>query len=145
VIFASGKTGEGVPEILEAIVERIPPPKGDPKAPLKALIFDSVYDKYQGVVPYVRVFEGTVRPGDKIRVWSTGKEYEVTRVGVFRPGAIEDTEALSVGEVGWLMAGIREIGDAQVGDTITHADHRRPLPRLQAGKAGGLRRAFPGG
>ncbi len=128
VIFASGKTGEGVPEILEAIVARIPPPKGDPKAPLKALIFDSVYDKYQGVVPYLRVFEGTVRPGDTIRIWSTGKDYEVTRVGVFRPGAIEDTEALSVGEVGWLMAGIREIGDAQVGDTITHADRPTDAP-----------------
>jgi len=128
VIFASGKTGEGVPEILEAIVERIPPPKGDPEAPLKALIFDSVYDKYQGVVPYLRVFEGAVRPGDRIRVWSTGKEYEVTRVGVFRPGAIEDTKALSVGEVGWLMAGIREIGDAQVGDTITHADRPTDAP-----------------
>ena len=128
VIFASGKTGEGVPEILEAIVSRIPPPKGDPGAPLKALIFDSVYDKYQGVVPYLRVFEGTVRPGERIRIWSTGKDYEVTRVGVFRPGAIEDTEALSVGEVGWLMAGIREIGDAQVGDTITHADRPTDAP-----------------
>ncbi len=136
VIFASGKTGEGVPEILEAIVHRIPPPKGDPNAPLKALIFDSVYDKYQGVVPYLRVFEGTVRPGDVIRIWSTGKDYEVTRVGVFRPGAIEDTEALSVGEVGWLMAGIREIGDAQVGDTITHA-HRptdAPYPGFKPAK-----------
>ena len=136
VIFASGKTGEGVPEILEAIVHRIPPPKGDPNAPLKALIFDSVYDKYQGVVPYLRVFEGTVRPGDVVRIWSTGKDYEVTRVGVFRPGAIEDTEALSVGEVGWLMAGIREIGDAQVGDTITHA-HRptdAPYPGFKPAK-----------
>jgi len=136
VIFASGKTGEGVPEILEAIVERVPPPRGGPNAPLKALIFDSVFDKYQGVVPYVRVFEGTVRPGDVIRVWSTGKDYEVTRVGVFRPGAIEDTEALSVGEVGWLMAGIREIGDAQVGDTITHA-HRptdAPYPGFKPAK-----------
>ncbi|WP_457628859.1 translation elongation factor 4 [Oceanithermus sp.] len=118
-IFASGKTGEGVDEVLEAIVQRIPPPKGDPDAPLKALIFDSIFDAYQGVVPYVRVFEGTVRPGDVIRIWSTGKTFEVDRTGVFRPGALERTEKLGPGEVGWLTAGIREIGDAQVGDTVT--------------------------
>ncbi|HHQ41053.1 MAG TPA: GTP-binding protein, partial [Chromatiales bacterium] len=74
-LFASGKTGEGVDEVLEAIVQRIPPPEGDPDAPLKALVFDSVFDAYQGVVPYVRVFEGTVKPGDVIRVWSTGKTF----------------------------------------------------------------------
>ncbi len=119
-LFASGKTGEGVNEVLEAIVQRIPPPKGDPEAPLKALVFDSIFDAYQGVVPYVRVFEGTVRPGDVIRVWSTGKTFEVDRTGVFCPGALERTERLGPGEVGWLTAGIREIGDAQVGDTITH-------------------------
>ncbi|WP_456446484.1 translation elongation factor 4 [Oceanithermus sp.] len=118
-ILASGKTGEGVDEVLEAIVNRIPPPKGDPDAPLKALIFDSIFDAYQGVVPYVRVFEGTVRPGDVIRIWSTGKTFEVDRTGVFRPGALERTEKLGPGEVGWLTAGIREIGDAQVGDTVT--------------------------
>ena len=118
-LFASGKTGEGVDEVLEAIVNRIPPPRGDPDAPLKALIFDSIFDAYQGVVPYVRVFEGAVKPGDVIRVWSTGKTFEVERSGVFRPGALERTERLGPGEVGWLTAGIREIGDAQVGDTIT--------------------------
>ncbi|AEB11741.1 translation elongation factor 4 [Marinithermus hydrothermalis] len=123
-IFASGKTGEGVDEILEAIVQRIPPPKGDPEAPLKALIFDSIYDSYQGVVPYVRIYEGTVKPGDPIRIWSTGKVYTVDKVGVFRPGHLEATPALTPGEVGWVMAGIREIHDAQVGDTITH--HTRP-------------------
>ncbi|ADR37004.1 GTP-binding protein LepA [Oceanithermus profundus DSM 14977] len=118
-IFASGKTGEGVDEVLEAVVRRIPPPQGDPDAPLKALIFDSIFDAYQGVVPYVRVFEGTVKPGDVIRIWSTGKTFEVDRTGVFRPGALERTEKLGPGEVGWLTAGIREIGDAQVGDTVT--------------------------
>ena len=118
-IFASGKTGEGVDEVLEAIVNRIPPPEGDPDAPLKALIFDSIFDAYQGVVPYVRVFEGRVKPGDVVRIWSTGKTFEVDRTGVFRPGALERTEELGPGEVGWLTAGIREIGDAQVGDTIT--------------------------
>ncbi len=118
-IFASGKTGAGVDEVLEAIVRRIPPPSGSPDAPLKALIFDSIFDAYQGVVPYVRVFEGAVKPGDVIRVWSTGKTFEVERSGVFRPGALERTAGLGPGEVGWLTAGIREIGDAQVGDTIT--------------------------
>ncbi len=127
-LFASGKTGEGVDEVLEAIVQRIPPPEGDPDAPLKALVFDSVFDAYQGVVPYVRVFEGTVKPGDVIRVWSTGKTFEVDRTGVFRPGALERTEKLGPGEVGWLTAGIREIGDAQVGDTITHDDRPTDAP-----------------
>jgi len=127
-IFASGKTGEGVDEVLEAIVQRIPAPKGDPDAPLKALVFDSIFDAYQGVVPYVRVFEGTVKPGDVIRVWSTGKTFEVDRTGVFRPGALERTEKLGPGEVGWLTAGIREIGEAQVGDTITHDDRPTDAP-----------------
>jgi len=127
-LFASGKTGEGVDAVLEAIVKRIPPPKGDPDAPLKALIFDSIFDAYQGVVPYVRVFEGTVKPGDVIRIWSTGKTFEVDRTGVFRPGALERTAGLGPGEVGWLTAGIREIGDAQVGDTITLEAHPTDAP-----------------
>ncbi len=127
-IFTSAKTGQGVVEVLEAIVERIPPPKAREDAPLKALIFDSVYDKYQGVVPYIRVFEGSVRPGDRIRIWSTGEAYEVERVGVFRARGIEATEALGVGEVGWLMAGIREIQSAQVGDTITHDERPTDAP-----------------
>ncbi|GEM90227.1 translation elongation factor 4 [Oceanithermus desulfurans] len=127
-LFASGKTGEGVDTVLEAIVKRIPPPKGDPDAPLKALIFDSIFDAYQGVVPYVRVFEGTVKPGDVIRIWSTGKTFEVDRTGVFRPGALERTAGLGPGEVGWLTAGIREIGDAQVGDTITLEAHPTDAP-----------------
>jgi GTP-binding protein LepA len=79
-IFASGKTGEGVEEILEAIVKRIPPPQGDPGAPLKALIFDSLYDAYQGVIPYIRVFDGRVRPGDRIRIFSTGKELSLIHI-----------------------------------------------------------------
>ncbi|WP_457631694.1 translation elongation factor 4, partial [Oceanithermus sp.] len=135
-IFASGKTGEGVDEVLEAIVQRIPPPGGDPQAPLKALIFDSIFDAYQGVVPYVRIFEGSVKPGDVIRVWSTGKTFEVDRTGVFRPGALERTEGLGPGEVGWLTAGIREIGDAQVGDTITLAGNPtdEPYPGFKPAK-----------
>lgn len=127
-IFASGKTGEGVKEILEAIVKRIPPPKGDREAPLKALIFDSVYDAYQGVIPYIRLFEGQVRPGDRIRVWSTGKEFTVDRVGVFRPGGLEATPVLEAGEVGWLVAAIRDIHEVQVGDTLTLADRPTDAP-----------------
>ncbi|WP_119313450.1 translation elongation factor 4 [Calidithermus terrae] len=121
VVFASGKTGLGVEDILEAIVGRVPPPKGRPADPTKALIFDSIFDAYQGVIPYVRVFEGSIRPGDRIRVWSNGKEFQVDRVGVFRPGSLEPTGGLGPGEVGWLTANIREIGDTQVGDTITLA------------------------
>ncbi|KGQ22306.1 translation elongation factor 4 [Thermus filiformis] len=127
-IFASGKTGEGVKEVLEAIVKRIPPPKGDREAPLKALIFDSIYDAYQGVIPYLRLFEGQVRPGDRIRVWSTGKEFTVDRVGVFRPGGLEATPSLEAGEVGWLTAAIRDIHDVQVGDTLTLAQRPTDAP-----------------
>ncbi|MGQ9511105.1 MAG: translation elongation factor 4 [Thermaceae bacterium] len=127
-IFASGKTGEGVKEILEAIVKRIPPPKGDPEAPLKALIFDSIYDAYQGVVPYIRLFEGRIKPKDRIRIWSTGKEFTVDRVGVFRPGRLEETPLLEAGEVGWLTAAIRDIHEVQVGDTLTLADRPTDAP-----------------
>ena len=117
----SAKTGVGVPEILEAIVERLPAPKGDPAAPLKALIFDSWYDSYQGVVVLFRVIEGTIRLGDRIRLMNTGKEYEVLRLGVFSPEA-RDIPSLHAGEVGFLCGSIKELGDARVGDTITHAD-----------------------
>ncbi|PZA07839.1 MULTISPECIES: translation elongation factor 4 [unclassified Meiothermus] len=136
VVFASGKTGQGVEEILEAIVRRIPAPRGKPSDPLKALIFDSIFDAYQGVIPYVRVFEGTVTHGDKIRVWSTGKEFEVDKVGIFRPGALEPVTRLGPGEVGWITANIREIGEAQVGDTITLADHPTdgPYPGFKPAK-----------
>jgi GTP-binding protein LepA len=119
-IFASGKTGEGVRDVLEAIVARIPPPPGDPEAPLKALVFDSVYSSYQGVIPFIRVLEGTIQTGTKIKFWSTDKEFEVTEVGVFRP-ALEKTQVLKAGEVGWFTAAIRDIHDAPVGDTVTGA------------------------
>lgn len=136
VVFASGKTGQGVEDILEAIVRRIPAPAGQPTHPLKALIFDSIFDAYQGVIPYVRVFEGAVTRGDKIRIWSTGKEFEVDKVGVFRPGALEPVARLGPGEVGWITANIREIGEAQVGDTITLADNPTdgPYPGFKPAK-----------
>jgi GTP-binding protein LepA len=120
-VFASGKTGQGVEEILEAVVGRIPAPKGKPTNPTQALIFDSIFDAYQGVIPYVRVVDGAVKSRDRIRVWSTEKEFEVDKVGVFRPGVLEPVDRLGPGEVGWVTASIREIGDAQVGDTITSA------------------------
>jgi GTP-binding protein LepA len=122
-IFASGKTGEGVVDILEAIIERIPAPPGDPDAPLKALVFDSVYSSYQGVIPFIRVLEGTIQPGTRIKFWSTNREFDVTEVGVFRP-ALEKTGVLRAGDVGWFTAAIRDIHDAPVGDTATEA--KRP-------------------
>ncbi|MBO5489916.1 MAG: elongation factor 4 [Desulfovibrio sp.] len=117
----SAKTGMGVDAVLEAIVQRLPAPRGDAAAPLKALIFDSWYDSYQGVVTLFRVMDGRVRLGDRVRLMSTGKEYEVLRLGVFSPEAV-DVQELAAGEVGFLCGSIKELGDARVGDTITLAD-----------------------
>ncbi len=117
----SAKTGMGVDAVLEAIVERLPAPGGDPNAPLKALIFDSWYDAYQGVVVLFRIMDGTISKGDKVRLFATGVEYEVLRLGAFSP-EIVDIPSFSAGEVGFLCANIKQLGDAKVGDTITHAD-----------------------
>lgn len=117
-MLASAKQGTGVPEILEAIVHRLPPPAGNPDAPLKALIFDSWYDAYRGVVIVVRVIDGTIRPGMKIRLMAEGQDYEALQVGIFTPKAIEIDE-LGVGEVGFLVANIKKVSDAKIGDTIT--------------------------
>ncbi len=119
-LFASGKSGVGVTEILEAIVERIPPPSGSSEEPTKALIFDTVFDAYQGVIPFVRVLEGSLKRGDKVRFWNTDKVVEIDKVGIFRP-SLEVSEVLEAGEVGWFTAAIRDIHDAQVGDTVTGA------------------------
>ncbi|MEW8986494.1 MAG: translation elongation factor 4, partial [Bacillus sp. (in: firmicutes)] len=119
-VLASAKAGIGIEEILEQIVEKVPAPEGDPDAPLKALIFDSLFDAYRGVVAYIRVVEGTVKVGDKIKMMATGKEFEVTEVGVFTPKAMPRAE-LSVGDVGFLTAAIKNVGDTRVGDTITNA------------------------
>lgn len=128
-VLASAKAGIGIEEILEQIVEVIPAPTGDPEAPLKALIFDSLYDAYRGVVAYIRVVEGTVKVGDKIRMMATGKEFEVNEVGVFTPKAVQ-CEELTVGDVGFLTASIKNVGDTRVGDTITNAKNgsTEPLP-----------------
>jgi GTP-binding protein LepA len=117
-LLASAKQGTGVPEILEAIVARLPPPGGNPDAPLKALIFDSWYDPYRGVVIVVRVIDGTIRPGMKIHLMAEGQDYESLQVGIFTPKAVEVGE-LGVGEVGFLVANIKKISDAKIGDTIT--------------------------
>jgi GTP-binding protein LepA len=120
-MLASAKSGAGVPEILEAIVNRLPPPRGNPDAPLKALIFDSWYDAYRGVVVVIRVIDGTIRPGMKIRLMAQNQDYETLEVGIFTPKAI-DIEELGVGEVGFLVANIKKISDAKIGDTITETE-----------------------
>jgi len=119
-VLASAKAGIGIEEILEQVVEKVPAPLGDPEAPLKALIFDSIYDAYRGVVAYIRIVEGTVKVGDKVKMMATGKEFEVTELGVFTPKPAMLDE-LTVGDVGFLTASIKNVGDTRVGDTITSA------------------------
>ncbi|OXS80459.1 translation elongation factor 4 [Domibacillus enclensis] len=119
-VLASAKAGIGIEDILEQVVEKVPAPTGDPNAPLKALIFDSIYDAYRGVIAYIRVVDGTVKVGDKVKMMATGKEFEVTEIGVFTPKTTQRDE-LTVGDVGYLAAAIKTVGDTQVGDTITSA------------------------
>lgn len=128
-VLASAKAGIGIQDILEQIVEKVPAPQGDPEAPLKALIFDSLYDAYRGVIAYIRVREGTVKVGQKIKMMATGKEFEVTEIGVFTPKP-EPKDELTVGDVGYLTASIKQVGDTRVGDTITSAENPadEPLP-----------------
>ncbi|MED4016470.1 translation elongation factor 4 [Sutcliffiella sp. NC1] len=128
-VLASAKAGIGIEDILEQAVQKIPAPEGDPEAPLKALIFDSLFDPYRGVVAYIRVVEGTVKVGDKIKMMATGKEFEVNEVGVFTPKPLQLDE-LTVGDVGFLTASIKNVGDTRVGDTITSAKNgaTEPLP-----------------
>jgi GTP-binding protein LepA len=129
IILASAKQGIGVDQIVEAVVQRIPSPKGGPESPLRALIFDSVFDSYRGAIAYIRVVDGTVQPGMKIKFFSTGKEFEVAEVGIMRLGRFS-REKLSVGEVGYCIAGVKEVKDTKVGDTITGAARpaTEPLP-----------------
>lgn len=117
----SAKTGLGIDDMLEKLVEVIPPPAGDPDGRLKALIFDSYYDSYKGVVIYTRIFDGTVQKGNMIKMMNAGKSYEVTEVGYCVPGMVPG-EKLRAGEVGYICAGIKQVADARVGDTITHRD-----------------------
>ena len=126
-IRASAKTGENVPEILEAVIAKVPAPKGNPQAPLKALIIDSWFDNYVGVVMLVRVVDGTLRPKERIHLMSTGADYLCDQVGVFTPKS-KASESLSAGEVGFIVAGIKELRAAKVGDTVTHADKPAAVP-----------------
>ena len=125
-VRASAKTGEGVRDILEMLIARVPPPKGDPDAPLQALIIDSWFDNYVGVVMLVRMVNGTLRPRDKILLMSTGASYSVEHVGAFTPKS-RNLDQLSAGEVGFVIAGIKELKAAKVGDTLTHAGHAAGL------------------
>ncbi|MBQ6425530.1 MAG: translation elongation factor 4 [Clostridia bacterium] len=125
----SAKSGQNVEQVLSQIVELIPAPDGDPEAPLKALIFDCVYDNYKGALSFVRVMDGTVKAGDRIRSMGTGREFDVTEVGVFSP-ALTETPELTAGEVGYIAASIKSVAETKVGDTITLADYPadKPLP-----------------
>ena len=133
-VLASAKEGIGTHEILEEIVKKIPAPKGDPKAPLKALLFDSWYDQYQGVIILVRIFDGVLSKGDKLLLMATKSNYEALKVGVFSP-VMTEVQSLSAGEVGFVIAGIRDVADAKVGDTVTHAltHAKKPCPEALTG------------
>ena len=141
VILASAKEGIGIEEILDAIIERIPKPKGDINGTLKALIFDSHYDPYKGVILYVRIIDGTLKKGDKIMLMSTGVTHDVTEVGIFHP-TMKNVDVLEAGDVGFVISAIKDIEDAKVGDTITDAlnpvkealpGYREILPMVYAG------------
>ena len=125
----SAKSGQNVAEVLAQIVDLVPPPKGDPAAPLTALIFDCVYDNYKGALSFVRIVDGVVRPGDRIRSMATGREFDVTEVGVFTP-QLTPTDELTAGEVGYISASIKSVAETKVGDTITSAASpaKAPLP-----------------
>ncbi|HET7185277.1 MAG TPA: translation elongation factor 4 [Terriglobales bacterium] len=131
-LLISAKTGEGVPEVLEQIVKKIPPPKGSPEAPLQALIFDSWFDSYRGVGVLTRVFQGTLRKKQKIRLWSNAKAFEVEVVGVQSPKPVE-VEELVAGEVGFIFANLKNVADTKIGDTITDDDRPaiEPLPGFE--------------
>ena len=136
VLLASAKDGTGVLEILEAIVARVPPPKGDPQAPVEGLIFDSHYDAYKGVVVYVRLAQGTLRQHDIIRLMGSGAEAELLELGFFRPQLVPVSE-LRAGDVGYVATGLKSVRDAQVGDTLTTVAHPapHPLPGYQPAKS----------
>ncbi|KAF2957306.1 elongation factor 4 [Thermotoga sp. Ku-13t] len=145
VLKMSAKTGEGVEQVLRAIIERVRPPEGDPNKPLKALIFDAKYDKYRGVIVYVRIFDGVLKKKDQILIMSTNRRYEVEEVGVFTPAMIP-TDNLGPGEVGYVIAGIKEVSEAKVGDTITNAlmPVAEPLPGYRDVKPMVYASVFPG-
>ena len=139
-ILCSAKTGEGIDDILEAIVKKIPAPSGDDSKPLQALIFDSYFDSYKGAVAHVRIFNGSVKKGDKLKLIATGKEFEATEIGYFSPSMVEVDE-LSAGEVGYICGSLKDVRDVRVGDTITNSEnpaqalsgYRAPVPMVFCG------------
>jgi GTP-binding protein LepA len=141
MLLVSAKTGQGVPELLEAIVRRVPPPKGDPEAPARALVFDSLYDSYRGVIAYVRMVDGRLARRERVRMMVAGGVSEAEEVGVFAPEAVT-TQELAAGEVGYLIPGVKDVRQAQVGDTVTSAarpaaeplpGYREPRPMVYSG------------
>ena len=132
IILTSAKTGLGIEAVLDAVLEKIPPPQGKTDAPLQALIFDSKYDTYKGVIAYIRIFDGTLRTGDKIRMMRAGSEYEVLELGIFNPHP-ETASSLSIGEVGYVSANIKDVSQVKMGDTVTLVNHptSEPLPGYQ--------------
>ncbi|MBQ2356594.1 MAG: GTP-binding protein, partial [Treponema sp.] len=127
--LVSAKTGQGIDDLMEAIVTKFPPPEGDVNAPLTALIFDCHYDEYRGVIVHIRVMDGRVKAGDTIRLMSSGAEYKVEQVGLFKI-KYEETSALEAGDVGYIIAGMKTVADVRVGDTVTSATNpaKEPLP-----------------
>ena len=119
ILLASGKTGQGVPEVLDAIVERIPAPAGDPEAPLQALIFDSVFNSFRGIIAYFKVLNGSIKPGDKVKFFNTGKEYTADEIGVLKM-KMHPRDEIPCGSVGYIISGIKTAVEVKVGDTITH-------------------------
>ena len=130
ILRASGKTGEGVEEILRAVVERVPPPTGDPEAPLQALIFDSVFNSFRGIIAYFKIENGVIRKGDKVKFFNTGMEYDADEVGVLKM-EMKPRQELRTGEVGYIISGIKDAKEVQVGDTITHIN--RPCEKAIEG------------
>ena len=145
-LLVSAKTGFGLPELFEAVVKRIPPPQGDPAAPLKALLFDSWFDNYRGVVVLVRVLDGELRTGDRVVLMASGAEYDAEEVGYLTPKPVK-SGVLKTGEVGYLIAGIKKLSDARVGDTVTHRNRptARPLPGFKEAKPMVFCGLFPAG
>ncbi|HLE86214.1 MAG TPA: translation elongation factor 4, partial [Candidatus Brocadiaceae bacterium] len=140
-LMVSAKTGKGIDEIFDAVIKRIPPPKGNPNAPLRSLIFDSVYDEYRGVIVYLRIFDGSVKVGDEIYMMKTNSSFKVEEVGVFKPKMVVK-DRLSAGEVGYCIANIKSLHDVKVGDTVTHnrdraaealPGYRPPMPMVYCG------------
>src|SRR3982751_953496 len=143
-IRASAKTGEGIDDILEAVIARVPPPKGEPDAPLQALVIDAWFDNYVGVVMLVRVMNGTIRPRDKLLLMQTGVIHQCEQLGVFTPKSVA-RDALAAGEVGFVVAGVKELAEAKVGDTITHVQNAatQPLPGFKEVKPQVFAGLFP--